>query len=73
MESFDTMTRKVGNSVGVLIPAEAVEREKITPGREVRVTIATKVPEDIRGRFKGLWSAKDLDEMVEEDKHAWGD
>ncbi len=67
------MTRRVGNSVGLLIPSEAVEKEKIAIGREIMVTVAATVPEDIRGRFKGLWTAKELDEMAEEDRNAWRD
>lgn len=73
MESFEAVTRKVGNSVGLLIPATSVEKEKLKVGQKVRVTIARRVEDNLFGRLKGLWSAKDLDEMVEEDRHAWGD
>jgi len=73
MESFNTMTRKVGNSVGVLIPAASLERGGLELGQEVRVTIAPVIKESIRGRFKGLCTPEELDEFVKENKNAWGD
>ncbi len=73
MEIFNAMTRKVGNSVGILIPAESMGRGGIGVGQEVRVTVAPLIKESIRGRFKGLCTPEELDEFVRENKDAWGD
>jgi len=73
MESFSATTRKVGNSVGLLIPAEMLEKSKLKTGQKVRVTISPMIDERIRGRFSGHWTAKDLDDFMKERKDAWGD
>ena len=73
MESFEAMTRKVGNSVGVLIPAETLGKERLKAGQKVRVTIAKRVDDNLFGRFKGFCTPKELDKMVRENKDAWGD
>jgi antitoxin component of MazEF toxin-antitoxin module len=73
MESFTATTRKVGNSVGVLIPKEVLEKENLQEGGQVRISIAPKMDENLFGRFKGRFSIDDLDDFVAENKDAWGD
>jgi antitoxin component of MazEF toxin-antitoxin module len=72
MESFTATARKVGNSVGVLIPKEVLERQRLSEGSEVRISIAPKMDESLFGRFKGRFSIDDLDAFVAENKDAWG-
>ncbi len=73
METFVAKTRKVGNSLGLLIPGETVERERISVGQEVRVNLSSKPGRNIFGRFKDLYTQEELDEFVKENKDAWGD
>ncbi len=72
MESFTATTRKVGNSVGVLIPKDVLENQRIPAGMRVRITIAPKVEENLFGCFKDI-PIDDLDDFVAENKDAWGD
>lgn len=72
METFTTTTRKVGNSVGLLIPNEVLEKENVSAGWEVEVTISARVSDDLFGKFKKKLSKGDLDDFVEENKDAWG-
>lgn len=72
MESFIATTRKVGNSLGVLIPKEVFEKENLSEGGQVRVSISPKMDTDLFGRFKGRLSIKNLDEFTKENKDAWG-
>jgi antitoxin component of MazEF toxin-antitoxin module len=71
METFTTTARRVGNSVGVLIPKEVLEREKLTEGGEVRISISSSIDESLFGRFKGRLSTKGLDDFVRGNKDAW--
>ncbi|MBN2518480.1 MAG: hypothetical protein JXB14_06530 [Candidatus Altiarchaeota archaeon] len=73
METFTTTTRKVGNSVGLLIPKEVLEKENMSEGWDVEVTISAKVSDNLFGRFKDRWSARDVGSFVEGNKDAWGD
>ena len=41
-ELFKTKVRKVGTSLGVLIPSEFIEKEKIKEGEEVEVEVLKK-------------------------------
>ena len=42
MMEIKAMTRKWGNSIGILIPKEAVRKENIKPDQEVTVVISAK-------------------------------
>lgn len=72
METFTAVTRRVGNSVGLLIPRKILEKEKLSTGFEVEVTISPCVSDDLFGKFRKRLSKKDLDDFVEENKDAWG-
>ena len=71
MESFTTNTRKIGNSIGLLIPKEIIEKENLPEGGKVRISIAPEMEEKIFGRFKDI-AIDDLDDFVAENKDAWG-
>jgi len=72
MEVFTTTTRKVGNSVGVLIPKEILKKERLTEGGEVRISISSIIDEGLFGRFKDRLSTESLDDFIRENKDAWG-
>ena len=42
MMEIKAKTKKWGNSIGVLIPKEVVEEEKIKPNQEITLMISTK-------------------------------
>jgi len=42
MDMFDSKARRVGTSIGVLIPKEVTEEEGISPGTPLRLAIIKK-------------------------------
>ena len=42
MERIRTMVRKWGNSLGVILPREVVEKEKLREGLEISIAITPK-------------------------------
>jgi len=61
MAEFDATVRKVGDSMGVLIPHRVVAQVKLRPGQKVRIVIPGKVDwSKIWGRFH----AKDPTEVL---------
>jgi antitoxin component of MazEF toxin-antitoxin module len=62
MTEFDATVRKVGDSMGILIPANVVKRLHAHPGTKLHVVIPQKI--DWSG-FRGeLHSAKSTDELI---------
>ncbi|MEK6943799.1 MAG: AbrB/MazE/SpoVT family DNA-binding domain-containing protein [Nanoarchaeota archaeon] len=69
MMEIKAMTRKWGNSIGILIPKEAVKREDIKPNQEITLMINKKPitkGKDIWGTLKFKESTEQL--MREVDK-----
>ena len=55
MMEIKAKTKKWGNSIGILIPKEAIRQENIKPNQEVTIMISTKPitkGKDIWGTFK---------------------
>ena len=70
MMEIKAKTKKWGNSIGVLIPKEVVEEEKIKPNQEIILMISTKPitkGKDIWGTFKFKKSAEQLMREVDKD------
>ncbi|HEV2318036.1 MAG TPA: hypothetical protein VGV89_10775 [Thermoplasmata archaeon] len=52
MSEFDAIVRKVGDSMGILIPAGVVKELRARPGSKIHIVIPSKVDwSKIRGRF----------------------
>jgi antitoxin component of MazEF toxin-antitoxin module len=61
MTEFDATVRKVGDSMGILIPAPIVAQLKAKPGQTIHVVIPQKVDwSRIRGKFKSTTSTDEL-------------
>ena len=70
MMEIKAKTKKWGNSIGVLIPKEVVEEEKIKPNQEITLTINTKPitrGKDIFGTWKFKKSTEKLMREVDKD------
>ena len=53
MTEFDATVRKVGDSMGILIPAGVVKELRARPGTKIHIVIPRKVDwSDIRGKFQ---------------------
>jgi hypothetical protein len=62
MTEFDTTVRKVGDSMGILIPAGIVKELNARPGTKIHVVIPRKVDwSSIRGKFQ---SGIPTDELI---------
>ena len=73
MMEIKAKTRKWGNSIGILIPKEAVRKENIKPDQEITLMISKKPitkGKDIWGTFKFKKSAEQLMREVDRDFNA---
>jgi antitoxin component of MazEF toxin-antitoxin module len=62
---IETLTRKWGNSIAIIIPSRIVDQEKIKENQEVIVKVEKKkvlLVKDVFGKFPQLrkWSAQEL-------------
>jgi antitoxin component of MazEF toxin-antitoxin module len=61
MAEFDATVRRVGDSMGILIPAGVVKELNAKPGTRIHVVIPRKVDwSGIRGRFRSKASTEEL-------------
>lgn len=70
MMEIKAKTKKWGNSIGILIPKDAVIKEKIKPDQEVTVLISAKpitTGKDIFGKWKFNKSTEELMREVDKD------
>jgi len=70
MMEIKVKTKKWGNSIGILIPKEAVRKENIKPEQEVTVLISAKPitkGKDIFGTMKFKKSTEELMRKVDKD------
>jgi len=68
MEVIDTKVKKWGNSLGVILPMEIVNKQKIKEGGIVRITVQSKNKtraKDIFGILKGELK-RDTDDLLRE-------
>jgi antitoxin component of MazEF toxin-antitoxin module len=67
-----TKAKKWGNSIGLVIPADVVRKERIRPGDMVEVVLRRRVPrlEELGGTLKLRHNLKDLLREMEE---GWDD
>ncbi len=74
MITVKTKTRKWGNSIGIVIPKDAAERENLMQGEEVELLLLRKsnVLRESFGLLKGKLT-KSTDEILKEiDRELWG-
>ena len=59
-------TKKWGNSIGILIPKEAIRKEKIKPDQEVTVLISSKPIIKVKDIFGTLKFKESTDKLMRE-------
>ena len=73
MESVETKVRKWGRSVGIVIPVDIVEKEKIKVNDSVEVLIRKK-SDALKETFGTLRFSKSTQKMLDEtDEELWND
>jgi len=67
-----TKAKRWGNSIGLVIPAEVVKREKIRPGDAIELVVRKRIPrlEELGGTLKLSHKLQDLLRGMEE---GWDD
>lgn len=64
-------TRKWGNSIGIALPKEMIEKEHIKPNETLIITL--KKRRTIKEIFGTAKFKKTAQEMKDEDREAWGE
>ena len=67
MDTFDAKPRQWGNSLGVIIPKELVDKEHISEKKDVTVLIISKINQDrLQKAFGSLHCAKPTQQIMDE-------
>lgn len=66
MQSFDAIPKRWGNSLGVTIPREVIQKGKITPKRRVRFLVLSDEMEEVRKAFGTLTLRKPTQQVMDE-------
>ncbi len=54
MQAFETTPKQWGNSLGITIPKEVVDKEQLSPGKKVRVLVVADRQNELRKVFGSL-------------------
>lgn len=69
MTEIETIARKWGDSVAIIIPAEIAKAERIRPQHKIKITIAKKDDlSDLFGKFK---TKKTPQQLKNEAREGW--
>lgn len=75
MEQIDARVKKWGNSFGIVLPMKVIERENLTEGKEIMVTVQSKEKtkvKDVFGILKKELNNVDAQKALREvDKAFW--
>jgi antitoxin component of MazEF toxin-antitoxin module len=71
MAALQAVVKRIGNSLGVLIPKEVVERTGIREGDSVEIQLTRKV--NLREMFGAVKFSKSSQELKDEMRGGWGD
>jgi antitoxin component of MazEF toxin-antitoxin module len=69
MVTIECVPRKWGNSLGVTLPKDVVEKEGLIEGRPVIITLNARP--DLRSLFGTVKFSKTAQQMKDEDRDAW--
>ena len=66
MEVFEAKPKVWGNSLGITIPREIVERERITPKKKVKFIVIETTNNDLKKAFGSFKFKKSTQQMMDE-------
>lgn len=66
MEQFEAIPKKWGNSIGITIPADVVENEKIKPEKKITILVIGNQKKKLREIFGTLQRKKPTQQMMDE-------
>ena len=71
MKTFETIPKRWGNSIGITIPKEIIEEEKIKPNGKVMVFITTDKKNILKETFGTLKWKKPTQQIIDEIDEGW--
>jgi antitoxin component of MazEF toxin-antitoxin module len=71
MVGLQVVVKRIGNSLGVLIPKEMVEKTGIREGDTVEIEVTRRV--NLREMFGAVKFSKSSQELKDELREEWGD
>ncbi|MEK6861068.1 MAG: hypothetical protein AABY07_03790 [Nanoarchaeota archaeon] len=66
MQVFDAIPKQWGNSIGITIPKEIIERERITPKKRIRLLVVGTTMDGVRRSFGSLKFKKSTQQIMDE-------
>ncbi len=75
MEQIDVKVKKWGNSFGIVLPMKVIEKENLSEGKEIMITVQSKEKTKVKDVFgmlkKELHGIDTLKALKEVDKAFW--
>ncbi len=66
MQVFDAIPKQWGNSIGITIPREVIEKEKISPKRRVKFLVVGTEMDNLKKAFGSLKLKKETQKVMDE-------
>lgn len=66
MEIFEAIPKQWGNSIGITIPKDIIEKEHITPKKKTRFLVIGTAMEGVRKSFGSLKFKKPTQQIMDE-------
>ena len=66
MQAFDAIPKQWGNSIGITIPREVIEKEKISPKRRVKFLVVGTKMDNLKKAFGSLKLKKETQKVMDE-------
>jgi len=66
MKLFEAIPKQWGNSIGITIPREVIEKERITPKKKIKFLVIGTAMDDVRKTFGSLKFKKSTQQIMDE-------
>ena len=66
MQVFDAIPKQWGNSIGITIPREVIEKEKISPKQRVKFLVVGTERDNLKKAFGSLKLKKETQKVMDE-------
>ena len=66
MQVFDAIPKQWGNSIGITIPREVIEKEKISPKRRIKFLVVGTEMDNLKKAFGSLKLKKETQKVMDE-------
>ena len=66
MKLFEAIPKQWGNSIGITIPREVIEKERITPKKKIRFLVIGTAMDGVKKSFGSLKFEKSTQQIMDE-------